>query len=71
MKETQNFAQRLISGDVLFGTLVSLPSPEIGELLAIVGYDWLFIDAEYGAFNPQQTQSMLQAAAPTPCVTHG
>jgi len=33
-----------------------------------VGYDWLFIDAEHGAFNPQQAQCMLQAAAPTPCV---
>ncbi|GJM05286.1 MAG: 2-keto-3-deoxy-L-rhamnonate aldolase [marine bacterium B5-7] len=68
MKETQNFAQRVRSGDILFGTLVSLPSPEICELLASVGYDWLFIDAEHGAFNPQQAQSMLQAAAPTPCV---
>lgn len=68
MKKTQNFAQRVRSGDVLFGTLVSLPSPEICELLANVGYDWLFIDAEHGAFNPQQAQSMLQAAAPTPCV---
>jgi 2-dehydro-3-deoxyglucarate aldolase len=68
MKETPNFAQRVRSRDVLFGTLVSLPSPEICELLANVGYDWLFIDAEHGAFNPQQAQSMLQAAAPTPCV---
>ena len=68
MKETHNFAQRVRSGQVLMGTLVSLPSPEICELLANVGYDWLFIDAEHGAFNPQQAQSMLQAAAPTPCV---
>lgn len=68
MKETPNFAQRLRSGEVLTGTLVSLPSPEICELLANVGFDWLFIDAEHGAFNPQQAQSMLQAAAPTPCV---
>lgn len=68
MKETHNFANRLRAGDVLIGTLVSLPSPEICEILSHVGYDWLFIDAEHGAFNPQETQSMLQAAAPTPCV---
>jgi len=68
MNEMHNFADRLRAGEVLIGTLVSLPSPEICELLSHVGYDWLFIDAEHGAFNPQQAQSMLQAAAPTPCV---
>lgn len=64
MKETHDFAQRVSSGDVLFGTLVSLPSPERGEILANVGCDWLFIDTEHGSFNPQQAQSMLKAAAP-------
>lgn len=68
MKKVQHFAGRLRAGDVLIGTLVSLPSPEICELLKHVGFDWLFIDAEHGAFNPQQAQNMLQAAAPTPCV---
>lgn len=68
MKETQNFVDRLRAKEVLVGTLVSLPSAEICELLSHIGYDWLFIDAEHGAFNPQQAQSMLQAASPTPCV---
>ncbi|MCG8378983.1 MAG: aldolase/citrate lyase family protein [Proteobacteria bacterium] len=68
MAEMKNFADRIRSGEVLTGTLVSLPSPEICELLSNIGYDWLFIDAEHGAFNPQQAQSMLQAASPTPCV---
>ena len=68
MKKINNFAKRLRSGEILIGTLVSLPSSEICELLASIGYDWLFIDAEHGAFNPQQAQAMLQAAAPTPCL---
>lgn len=68
MSEKNSFAQRVRNGEVLIGTLVSLPSAEICELLANVGFDWLFIDAEHGAFNPQQAQGMLQAAAPTPCV---
>ena len=68
MSDNINFADRLRAGDTLTGTLVSLPSAEICELLGEVGYDWLFIDAEHGAFNPQQAQSMLQAASPTPCV---
>ena len=28
----------------------------------------MFIDAEHGAFSPQQAQPMLQAAGETPCV---
>ena len=68
MPAAKEFISRLRAGDKLYGTLVSLPSAEICELLAHVGYDWLFIDAEHGAFNPQQAQGMLQAAAPTPCV---
>ena len=50
MKRTNpSFAERLRRGDLLIGTLVSLPSPEITEILAGCGFDWLFIDAEHGA----------------------
>ncbi len=68
MKNNKAFTERLRKGDLLIGTLISLPSPEIAEILSHTGYDWLFIDAEHGAFNPQQTQPMLQAAGDTPCV---
>ena len=63
-----SFAERLRKGELLIGTLISLPSPEITELLSSTGFDWLFIDAEHGAFNPQQAQTMLQAAGDCPCV---
>ena len=62
------FATDLRNGKLLVGTLVSLPSPEVTEILAHCGFDWLFIDAEHGAFNPQQAQAMLQAAGECPCV---
>ena len=68
MKNINNFTERLRSKEILVGTLVTLPSPEVCELLANVGYDWLFIDAEHGAFNPQQAQAMLQAAGSVPCL---
>ena len=45
MENINNFTERLRSKEVLIGTLVSLPSPEVCELLANVGYDWLFIDS--------------------------
>ena len=68
MKNNRAFTDRLRNGDLLIGTLISLNSPEIVEILSHTDYDWLFIDAEHGAFNPQQTLSMLQAAGDTPCV---
>lgn len=66
--QDNNLKQRLRQGDVLIGTLVSLPSAEVVEILAGTGFDWLFLDAEHGAFNPQQTQSMLQASGMVPCL---
>lgn len=68
MTTDPSFAQRLRAGELLIGTMITLPSPEITEILTKTGYDWLFIDAGHGAFNPQQTQSMLQAAGNCPCV---
>ena len=62
-----SFADRIRAGKRLIGTIVSLPSPEIAELLANTGFDWLFIDAEHGAFAPNDAQKMLQAAADCPC----
>ena len=53
---------------MLIGTLISLPSPEVTEILSKTGFDWLFIDAEHGAFNPQEAQALLQAAGQCPCV---
>lgn len=67
-KKNTTFAQQLRNGKLLIGTLVSLPAPEVTEILANSGFDWLFIDAEHGAFNPQQAQTMLQAAGNCPCV---
>src|SRR5687768_4116159 len=62
------FRARLLAGEQLLGTLITLPSPEIAELLAAVGYDWLFIDAEHGAFDMGAAQRLLQAAGACPCV---
>jgi 2-dehydro-3-deoxyglucarate aldolase/4-hydroxy-2-oxoheptanedioate aldolase len=56
------FRHRLQAGDLLIGTLVTLPAPEITEILASLGFDWLFIDTEHGAFDTLQAQSLLQAA---------
>lgn len=47
----------------LVGTMVTLPSPEIAEILCSAGFDWLFIDLEHSAMSVQDAQSILQAAS--------
>ncbi|CAB1078021.1 2,4-dihydroxyhept-2-ene-1,7-dioic acid aldolase [Alkalispirochaeta odontotermitis] len=64
-----NIRARLKNGDTLIGTLVTLTAPEVAEIMAELGYDWLFIDTEHGSFNAQAAQGLLQAADHRcPCV---
>lgn len=48
--------------------MVTLSSPEVAELLAALGFDWLFIDAEHTPMEAAEIQRLLQAASPTPCL---
>lgn len=59
-----NFRKRLLKGDLLTGTVVSLSCPQIAELLSRSGFDWLFIDGEHGALSIGDIQLLLQAAQP-------
>jgi 2-keto-3-deoxy-L-rhamnonate aldolase RhmA len=63
------FRKRLARREPLLGTLLTLPSPEIAELLAGTGFDWLFIDMEHGLLDFAAVQRMIQAAGHAcPCV---
>ena len=63
------FRQRLRSGELLVGTMVTLGSPEVAEILASVGFDWLFLDAEHGPFEAPVMQRVLQGAgSEMPCL---
>jgi len=57
-----SFHERLSSGEFLLGTIISLGSPEVVELLAARGFDWLFIDMEHGALDYSTAQRMIMAA---------
>jgi 2-keto-3-deoxy-L-rhamnonate aldolase RhmA len=58
---TGTFRKRLRSGETLFGSLVTLPSAAVAEILAEVGFDWLFLDGEHGPFDTGDIVAMLQA----------
>jgi 2-keto-3-deoxy-L-rhamnonate aldolase RhmA len=49
--------------------MVTLGSPEVAELLASVGFDWLFLDAEHGPLEALTMQRMMQSAGSrAPCL---
>lgn len=63
------FRKRLQSGELLVGTMVTLGSPEVAEILTNTGFDWLFVDAEHAPFEAPQMQSVLQGAgSEMPCL---
>lgn len=61
MTEQLSFRQRLLQRETLLGTMVTLPDAAVAEILADVGFDWLFIDGEHGPLHTQDILSMLQA----------
>ena len=64
-----NFRRRLVGGETLIGTMLSLASPAVAEVLANTTIDWLFVDAEHGTFSTGDIQSVLQAAGRNvPCL---
>jgi 2-dehydro-3-deoxyglucarate aldolase len=54
------FRQRLLSGDRLYGTMLTLPNGAVAEILGDVGFDWIFVDAEHGPIEARELQLILQ-----------
>lgn len=64
-----SFKRKLMHHDLLIGTILSLPSPEIAEIFYSAGFDWLFIDLEHSALSIRDAQVILQVAEPRiPCI---
>jgi len=59
---TFQLRKRLQAGELVLGTILSLNSPDVAEILSKVGFDWLFIDGEHGTFDTHKLQAILQAA---------
>ncbi len=56
-----DFRSRLRAGEKLIGTMVTLPGPSTAEILADIGFDWLFIDGEHGPLESGDFLAILQA----------
>jgi 2-keto-3-deoxy-L-rhamnonate aldolase RhmA len=56
-----NLRERLRAGESLIGTMVTLPVPAVAEILADLGFDWLFVDGEHGPLETREILAILQA----------
>ncbi len=64
-----NLRKRLQHGDLVLGTILSLNSPDVAEILSGIGFDWIFIDAEHSTLDPGNLKALFQAVGDsTPCV---
>jgi 4-hydroxy-2-oxoheptanedioate aldolase len=68
---------KLAAGEPAFGLSVMIPSPQVVESAAGLGFDWVLIDCEHGTMGVESMELMIMAAEAsglTPIVrprTHG
>jgi 2-keto-3-deoxy-L-rhamnonate aldolase RhmA len=63
------FRAGLKNGDVLIGTLITIPATEVADIMIEAGFDWLFVDTEHAPFNAKDALKILQTAGDRcPCV---
>ena len=54
--------EKLRGGGVILGIFVTIPSPEIVEISALAGFDFVLLDAEHGPISPESAYPMILAA---------
>jgi len=59
---SDTFTDKLRCGGTVIGSVLTLPSPEIAEILSGSGFDFLIADAEHSALDVSDVQRLLMAA---------
>ena len=59
-----NLKARIQRGELLTGSIMTLPSPEIAEILKQNGFDWIFIDLEHSVMDMKDAMCIMQAVEP-------
>jgi 2-keto-3-deoxy-L-rhamnonate aldolase RhmA len=44
----------------MLGTLLSMSAPQVAEIIAMSGFDWVFIDMEHSALSLESVQNAIQ-----------
>ena len=48
---TKDIRSLLAEDKATIGTWLQLPSPDVAEIMARAGYDWVAVDMEHGSFG--------------------
>jgi 2-dehydro-3-deoxyglucarate aldolase/4-hydroxy-2-oxoheptanedioate aldolase len=56
-----SFCKRLRNNELLLGTMLTIPAPEVAEMISRCGFDWLFMDGEHGPLSILDWQRQMQA----------
>ena len=64
----REFCDRLRQREVLIGTIVSIDSIAVMEIVASGLLDWIFIEAEHAPIGMTALERLLVAAGNTPCL---
>ena len=62
MPRVNTLKQRIQNGETTIGAFTNLPSPELVELMAIGGMDFVLFDCEHSQMNPQAVYPLQLAA---------
>jgi len=58
--------QKITSGQKVFGTWVSATDPSFARMFSQLGFDFILIDMEHSALNPETLQTLLLMFSDTP-----
>lgn len=53
---------KLLAGEPAFGCSIMIPSPQMVEMVAHAGFDWVLIDLEHGTITLETAELMIMAA---------
>jgi 2-keto-3-deoxy-L-rhamnonate aldolase RhmA len=56
-----SFKERMKNGEVLIGSMIETPEPDVAELMSTLGFDWFWIDMEHCPLDYKNVQTILQA----------
>ena len=59
--------EKLLNKQAVIGTFVALGHPDVTEMMAGLGFDWLVLDAEHGPLGYETLQRMMQAMNGSGC----
>jgi len=65
----KNLVKELLhSGKLTLGSWIQIGHPDIAEIMANMGFDWLVLDNEHGPYSTETTQLLIQAMSSTETV---